>query len=424
MPWKERYAMDMRHEFVVRAMAREMSFAALCREYGVAEKTGYKWVKRYDREGFGGLGDRSRRPRRSPEEVGEGVVCEIVRLKHAHMGWGPRKIREVYARKHGGEEVPSESSFKRVLDRAGLVEKRRRRLSERGGRLTDRRAAEGPNDVWTVDFKGYWYMPDGERCAPLTVRDDYSRYVLCAAVPADARTQTVRAEFEKLFRRYGLPARIRSDNGSPFASRWAPLGLSRLSAWWVVLGIDLDRITPGRPSENGGHERMHRDIAHEVERHKTGDLKSQVAALEVWRESFNRERPHEALGMRCPAEVYVRSDRRYHGTPDCVQYPDGYLQRRVSASGQITIEGLSLPVTQALAGWDVGLKPEGPASYTVHFGRLCLGLVDLGTESFHAATPVAPRIQPDTAGAHARQHNTSRKDCGLDNSTPRVLPMS
>lgn len=418
MPWKERYAMDLRHEFVVRAMAREESFAALCREYGVSEKTGYKWVKRYDDEGYGGLGDRSRRPMSSPGELGEGVVCEIVRLKGAHMGWGPRKIREVYARKHDGEGVPSESSFKRVLDRAGLVEKRRRRSSEHGGRLTDGRAAQGPNDVWTVDFKGYWYTPDGERCAPLTVRDDYSRYVLCTAVPTDARTATVRVEFERLFRRYGLPARIRSDNGAPFASRWAPLGLSRLSAWWVVLGIDLDRITPGHPSENGRHERMHRDIAHEVERHKTGDLKSQVAALEVWRETFNRERPHEALGMRCPAEVYVRSDRRYHGTPDCVQYPEGYLQRRVNAIGRITIEGLSLPVTQALAGWDVGLKPAGPTSYTVHFGRLCLGLVDLRTESFRPSTPQPTSTQPKLASAHAYQNLTSRKEKCLDITTP------
>lgn len=418
MPWKERYAMDLRHEFVVRAMAKEQSFAALCREYGISEKTGYKWVTRYDREGYGGLGDRPRRPVSSPGELGEGVVCEIVRLKQAHMGWGPRKIRDVYGKKHGWEVVPSESSFKRVLDRAGLVERRRRRSSEHGGRLTDGRAAQGPNDVWTVDFKGYWYTPDGARCAPLTVRDDYSRYVLCTAVPPDARTATVRAEFEKLFRRYGLPARIRSDNGAPFAARWAPLGLSRLSAWWVVLGIDLDRITPGRPAENGRHERMHRDIAHEVERHKAGDLKSQVAALEVWRETFNRERPHEALGMRCPAEVYVRSSRPYRGTPDRLQYPDGYLQRRVNPAGCIRIEGAALRISHALIGWDVGLRPAGPASYSVHFGRLCLGLLDLDTESFHPSTPEPTPPHSGSAPAHARQHSPSRKEDRLDSATP------
>ena len=402
MPWKERYAMDLRHEFVVRALHEEMSFAALCREYGISVKTGYKWVKRYDDEGYGGLGDRSRRPHSSPEELGEGVVCEMVRLKHAHMGWGPRKIRDVYARRHEGVVVPSESSFKRVLDRAGLVQKRRRRPSAQSGRLTDRRPAQEPNDLWTVDFKGHWYTPSGERCLPLTVRDDYSRYVLCAAVPGDARTPTVRAEFEKLFRRYGLPARIRSDNGAPFASVRAPLGLSRLSAWWVALGIDLDRITPGRPSENGGHERMHRDIAHEVERHVDGDLQSQSAALEVWREAFNRERPHEALGMRRPAEVYTRSPRRYTGTPDRLQYPDGYLDRQVNPTGCICLEHVLVYLTSALGGWNVGLKPAGGRTYTVYFGRLCLGLVDLETESFQPAVPLAPLDPSASAGAHAR----------------------
>ena len=424
MPWKERYAMDLRHEFVARAMHEGGSFAALCREYGISGKTGYKWMKRYDQEGYGGLGDRSRRPHRSPEELGEGVVCEIVRLKQAHGGWGPRKIREVYARRHGGVGVPSESSFKRILDKAGLVQKRRRRPSGGSGRLTDRRPAQGPNDLWTVDFKGYWYTPDGERCAPLTVRDDYSRYVLCAAVPADARTPTVRAEFERLFRRYGLPARIRSDNGAPFASRCAPLGLSRLSVWWVALGIDLDRITPGRPSENGGHERMHRDIAHEVERHADGDLKSQAAVLELWREAFNRERPHEALGMRRPAEVYTRSPRRYEGTPDRMQYPEGYVDRQVNHRGHIRLERVTVYLSAALGGWNVGLKPAGGRTYTVHFGRLYLGLVDLETESFQPAVPPAPPNSSAPAGALARPQEHPKEGGLLTHGAPEVLPMS
>ena len=179
-----------------------------------------------------------------------------MRLKLAHPNWGPRKIREIHARLHGAGSTPSESSFKRVLDRAGLVGRRRVRRSEDGGRLQSRAPAERPNDVWTVDFKGWWYTPSGERCEPLTVRDAHSRYVLCASLPADGRTATVRAEFERLFRKYGLPATIRSDNGAPFAARRSPLGLSRLSAWWVALGIDLDRIDPGRPDQNGRNAAM------------------------------------------------------------------------------------------------------------------------------------------------------------------------
>jgi hypothetical protein len=280
----------------------------------------------------------------------------------------------------------------------------------------DRRPAEGPNDLWTVDFKGHWYTPDGGRCSPLTVRDEYSRYVLCASVPADGRTETVRAEFDRLFGRYGLPGRIRSDNGSPFASRSAPLGLSRLSAWWTVLGIDLDRIAPGRPSENGSHERMHRDIAHEVERRAEADLASQAAALDVWRESFNRERPHEALGMRCPAEVYRRSPRRYRGTPDRLEYPEGYLTRRVQGCGVISLGHAIIAVSAAVAGWDVGLKPLRTDAYTVHFGRLCLGHIDLGTESFRPAR--------GDADAPARQHRKNGKEASVDTGEDEVLPMS
>ena len=195
----------------------------------------------------------------------------MVRLKQAHRAWGPRKIRELYRRLYGA--APSSSSCKRILTKAGLVQVRRRRPDRPNSeRLSHKVAAKAPNDVWTVDFKGWWKTGAGQRCEPLTVRDAYSRFVLGAcAMPTNA-TDPVRYEFERLFKEYGLPAVIRSDNGSPFASSNGLLGLTRLSAWWLVLGIDLDRIRPGHPEENGGHERMHRDIAHEIEGLVSGDL--------------------------------------------------------------------------------------------------------------------------------------------------------
>jgi transposase InsO family protein len=184
-----------------------------------------------------------------------------VKLKQAHPGWGPRKLRAVLARKLSPAELPSESSFKRVLLNAGLTQRRRRVRCEPGRRVQTPRRAERPNQVWTIDFKGWWYTRNGTRFEPLTIRDAHSRYVLCAQALDNARTETVRTAMERVFERHGLPELIRSDNGAPFAARGSPLGLSRLSVWWLTLGIELDRIPPARPDQNGGHERMHRDLA-------------------------------------------------------------------------------------------------------------------------------------------------------------------
>ncbi|MCZ7585218.1 MAG: integrase core domain-containing protein [Deltaproteobacteria bacterium] len=378
--------MSLRLEFVLRSLTEPTPFRTLCAEYGVSPKTGYKWKQRFFQEGSSGLHDQSRRPAASPAALPEQVVCEIVRLKQAHRTWGPRKIRELYARRHRAQPLPSESSVKRVLDKAGLVEKRRSRRSRDTGRLQSRVDAQAPNDVWTVDFRGWWYTPTHERCEPFTVRDAYSRYVLASAILPDARTETVQQACEGLFERYGLPGTIRSDNGRPFAATTAPLGLSRLSAWWLALGIDLDRIDPGCPYQNGAHERMHGDLARDLERRINGDLARHQAALETWRHTFNDERPHEALGMRCPAEIYSPSSRRYEGTPDQLDYPDDLLDRRVNAAGQIKLHGMAIAISTALRGWNVGLKPRGGREYALYFARLCLGRVDLSTESFHPAT--------------------------------------
>jgi putative transposase len=373
MPWKKSEPMDQRIEFAVRAM-RTLNFRALCQEYGISAKTGYKWKERFVREGLTGMEEKSRRPKSHSEQLPEEEVCEMVRLKLAHLSWGPRKIRELYLRRHG--EVASESTFKRVLERAGLTQKRRRARASEAGRLSKGRRASVPNDMWTVDFKGWWRDGD-KRCEPLTVRDEYSRYILEVRAVEDARSETVRKSFEQLFERQGLPQAIRSDNGSPFASVHGLWGLSRLSAWWVALGIDLERGRPGHPQDNGAHERMHKDISREIEALGQSDQDT----LDLWRQSFNYERPHEALGMRCPGELYVKSESKYQGTPEDLEYPQ-MCPRRVSPSGAIKVDGQRFFLSTSLAGWSVGLKPIAEDLLEVWFGRLLLGQIDLATSNF------------------------------------------
>jgi len=357
------------------------NFRELCREYGISAKTGYKWRERFIAHGLAGLNDLSRRPHGHADELGEAVVCEMVRLKQAHPHWGPRKIQALYQRKHGGE-VPSESSFKRVLERAGLTVPRRVRRVNETGRLSTGRKASAPNEVWSVDFKGWWKDREGLRVEPLTVRDEHSRMLLEMRVLEDSRTESVRECFEGLFEQYGLPGAIRSDNGSPFASRNALLGLSRLSAWWLALGIDLERGRPGCPQDNGAHERMHLDIRREVQGGRVG---RDQAAFDVWREEYNTERPHEALGMRVPAQVYERSVRAYEGTPTEIDY-GGMETRKVDRkNGTIQYQDEAIMITTALGGWTVGLSPQANGLVEVWFSKLLLGHIDPETAGFQAA---------------------------------------
>ncbi len=381
MPWKETRTMDQRTEFALRSM-QTSNFRELCREYGISAKTGYKWKQRFLERGLGGLQEESRRPHGHPSELSEEVVCEIVRFKMAHPRWGPRKIRDLYERKRAGE-VPSESSFKRVLERAGLTEPRKRRRREPGGRLASGRKAQAPNEVWTVDFKGWWKDLEGLRVEPLTVRDEHSRMLLEMRVLEDSRTESVRSCFERLFERYGLPGAIRSDNGPPFASVQGLLGLSRLSAWWLALGIGLERGRPGCPQDNGAHERMHLDIRRELQ---SGRIGRDQAAFDLWRNEYNHERPHEALAMKRPAEIYSNSPRIWSGTPDDIDY-GGMATRKVHRNGSIGFEGERIELSAALGGWSVGLSPRPEGLIEVWFAELLVGHLDPETSSFSAVRP-------------------------------------
>lgn len=365
--------MDLRKEFVLRARSPGVVFAELCREYGVARKTGYKWVARFERLGVDGLSDASRRPHRSIRIGGE-VVLRVLEL-YARYKWGPKKLRELL-RRHDRMTV-SVKTVSRILRRAGILAKSRRtRFLQSSVTAAPRVAVRAPNALWTVDFKGWWKSADGRRCEPLTVRDAFSRFVLCARLVEAPTVAVVRGEFERIFREFGLPRCIQVDNGEPFASTCARAGLTRLSAWWVSLGIRLVRSRPGKPQDNGGHERMHADIAGEVQASPAATLSAQQGLLSRWRRRFNELRPHEALSMRRPADLYRASSRSYRG-PRPVTYTKSWSPRRVSSKGFIKIAGSQLFLGEGLIGQTVGLEPLGPLRFRAWFYRVDLGIVEL-----------------------------------------------
>ena len=385
MPWKDTQKMDQKIDFAMKALNCS-NFRELCRDYGISAKTGYKWRERFVAHGLPGLNEQSRRPQSHAKDLPEAVMCAMVALKVAHPHWGPRKIRDLYARKHPGN-VPSESTFKRVFERMGLTKPRKRRHAREGGRLATGRKAEAPNEIWTVDFKGWWLDRAGLRVEPLTVRDECSRMLLEMRTLENARTETIQPCFERLFEQHGLPGAIRSDNGSPFASSNGLLGLSRLSAWWLALGIDLERSRPGCPQDNGAHERMHLDIRRELQ---AGRIGRDQDAFDLWRHEYNTERPHEALGMARPAEIYQPSLRKYEGTPDELDYGGMEIRRVNQRHGTICHRGERIMLSSSLGGWTVGLAGQQNDLFEVWFATLLLGHIDPATASFMPSAPSEP----------------------------------
>ena len=265
MPWEEQPIVNQREEFVLRALEPGANIAALCREAGISRKTGYKWINRFKEKGRVGLQDLSRRPRNSPLRASGEAALQVIELRQAHPTWGPKKLHAILLRASDLDEVPSVRTIARIIDRAGLVKKRKRRRQPAAPTDAPNAVQAVPNDLWTVDFKGWWRTRDGRRAEPLTVRDGASRYLLCAELMESTAGAAVRPVFERLFQRYGLPSAIQVDNGAPFASTRSRAGLTTLSAWWVSLGIEVIRGRPGHPQDNGGHERMHLDVRYEVE---------------------------------------------------------------------------------------------------------------------------------------------------------------
>ena len=384
MGWKENSVMHERCKFVLEAISDKSNFSDLCRRYGISRRTGYKWLDRYKHEGPAGLYDRSRRPHNSPLATSVQMVTEVVRLRTDWPSWGPKKIHALLLRRYPATDVPAQSTIAKILLSCGLIKSTRRR-SRRWHPGNGRYSPSAPNHLWTVDFKGWWRTGDGRRCEPLTIRDAYSRYVLDIRAMETTRTVAVRDVFDMVFERYGLPKAIRSDNGAPFACTRAPAGLTRLSAWWRALGIQLDRIEPGHPEQNGAHERMHRDMSQELQSAARKNIVRQQERFDLWRVEYNTERPHEALAMKTPSQLYVQSQRLYTGESPEVVYPEHFQVRKVKHTGEISLGGHLHFLSESLAGWPVGLEQLKEETVRLWFVDLCLG--DMET------TPRA-RLQP------------------------------
>ena len=393
MPWKELSVVSIREEFVLRALEPSVKLAAICREYGISRKTGYKWIERYKKNGVLALRDLSRRPRTSPLAVEPEVVVDLVAIRNAHPRWGARKLIWALERS-GAKSIPSERTVNRILERCGLMVKRRLHPKPSFASAKPKVLADAPNALWTSDYKGWWRTGDLKRCEPLTVRDQFSRFVLAVHVCRSPLLSEAQALFERLFELYGLPERILTDNGNPFVAPVSRFGLTRLSAWWLSLGIEHIRTRKGTPADNGAHERMHRDIALEVEALAAPTPDEQQRACDRWRIDFNNCRPHEALGMKTPAEVYRPCPSTYAGKKVELVYPERMLVRTVSGSGFIKHHSKMIPMTTALAGYPVAIDPQTGPPHEIWFAQRRIGWINLAD-----ARPTVEVEPPAAVGA-------------------------
>ncbi len=399
MPWKESSIVEQRRDFLAEWQAAEECRAELCRRYGISRQTGYELAKRFAKEGEAGLPWRSRAPHRQARAMLAEVAEQIILVRQQHPRWGPRKLRAYLQRKAGEIVWPASSSIGALLEREGLVTARRKRL--RTPPYSEPLAhADAPNRVWCTDFKGWFRCGDGTRCDPLTCTDACSRYLLRCRAVAKTDGAHVQALFEAMFREYGMPEAIRSDNGPPFASR-APGGLTRLSMWWLRLGIGHERIAPGSPEQNGRHERMHETLKQETAAPPRATLGQQQKAFAAFEREYNEERPHEALGNRTPAEVYQRSERAFPARLPELEYPAGVYLRRISQQGSLKWKTKRTFLSEVLARETVGLLEVEDEYFEVYYGPLLVGWLDGQLSQFERADTVTPPRRAGQSGAAA-----------------------
>jgi transposase InsO family protein len=381
---------EQRAAFVADYRRDLWSMTELCARYAVARKTGYKWVARHEAEGRGGLEDRSRCPRTQPTAVSSAVTAAIVAMRQQHPRWGPRKLRARLQRQDPTAVWPARSTVAKILHRAGLVDPVGRRVRPTASPHRGPLIATGPNDIWTTDFKGQFKTGDGRYCYPLTVLDRFSRFALdCYGLAAPTANDT-RRRFLRLFHTYGLPAVLRSDNGTPFASTGLA-GLSRLAVWWLRLGIQLDRITPGHPQENGSHERFHRTLKAETACPPAATVRQQQARFDAHRREYNEERPHEALNDQPPATHYRPSSRPMPTRLVAPDYPRHWEIRRVGSNGCIAWHSTVVFLTSALESEDVGFEPIDDGLWVIYLAAQALGRFD---ERTCTVLPTQERLRP------------------------------
>jgi putative transposase len=375
MPWLETEPMQQRVRFVADYYRGLYSMKELCARYNVSRKTGYKWVERFENEGRGGMKDRSHAPRRCPHRIAKQLATLLCEARKAHPSWGPYKLLTCLKPRHPEiRSWPALSTVGDLLAREGLVRKRRRRRPvKHPGSVPIK--TEAPNDLWTADFKGHFRTRNGIYCYPLTIADQHTRYLIGCQGLSCTKGFGVRRTFERVFREFGLPLAIRTDNGVPFATNGIH-GLSQLNVWWMRLGIVHQRIRPASPQENGAHERMHRTLKAEAIRPPKGHLVAQQRAFNAFREEFNQERPHEALQGRTPAELYRPSPRPFPARLPVLEYPGHFVVKRVTNAGTFRLKHKLLFIANALKQNYIGLEEIDDGIWSIYFGTVLLGRVD------------------------------------------------
>ena len=372
MPWKEYNKMDEKVKFVARLLEGE-KMSHICREFGISRKTGYKIWGRYKDIGFEGITDRSRRPYRSVNQLSEAFVSAIVGIKQEYPKWGAPKIQKILSRRYPDVKMPAISTIHAVLDKKGLVRRRKKRRAFKS-EGTPLSFTQSPNDLWCADYKGEFLLGNKRYCYPLTISDFSSRYLLLCEALSDTKEKSAFKMFECTFKKHGLPRAIRTDNGVPFSSQ-AMFGLSKLSVWWLRLGIKIERIQPGHPEQNGRHERMHLTLKQEATRPAGFDLLQQQEKFEKFIKVYNNIRPHQALDMKTPLECYEVSKNLYKGLPD-VDYPFHDKTITVTCCGRICVDNRKINFSRAFSGQKVGIKEVENNIWLVSFMDYDLGYFD------------------------------------------------
>jgi putative transposase len=375
MPWKVINQMDIKIGFTKDWNDGHFSITDLSHKYGVSRPTVYKWLKRYKRYGIEGLKEKSRAPERRPHRTSEAILEIVIKEKLRNRKRGPRKVRAQLKRKHPELELPAVSTIGYWLKKEGLVEQRKKRLHV-PPYTEPFSACKEPNDVWSIDYKGQFYMKNRHVCYPLTLSDNFSRFLLGCKALKGPRYDPTRRYMESIFREYGLPDAIRSDNGTPFAGRCIG-GLSRLMIWWILLGIIPERIRKGHPQENGRHERMHRTLKSDALNPVAGNLKEQQKVFDIYRHEYNNDRPHESLHDQTPSDYYRKSNRPYVEQPHQPEYDHNYLVRQVHHSGEIKFMGRTFYLTELLTRQPVGLREIEDGLWQLQFSFYVLGAIDL-----------------------------------------------
>lgn len=372
MPWRESNKVDEKLKFVARLLEGE-KMTALCREFGISRKTGYKILSRYEDSGLEALTDRNRRPYRQANQLPFQIEQTILQIKNEKPHWGAPKIRERLIRKYPSIHHPAKSTVHAVLDRHGLVNCRKRRRYKAQGTVLAH--VKNPNELWCADYKGEFMLGDRRYCYPLTITDYSSRYLLACEALETTKERYAFTVFERVFKEFGLPNAIRTDNGVPFASPNALYGLSRLSVWWLRLGIEIERIKPGHPEQNGRHERMHLTLKKEATRPAGENMLQQQSKFDEFIEEYNNERPHQAIDMKYPAELYKPSPRKYTGLPN-LEYPLHDKTITVTRCGRICLRQKKINFSHVFAGQTVGISEVGDRIWLVSFANYDLGYFD------------------------------------------------